>query len=485
MGVAPPNFGAAFAPLFFPGDTVSRNGTYRIANLASGQYEVAFTGGCGFGVNWAQQWFRGQPAPATADIVNVTAGRTTAGINAVLRPAGAISGTIRTPHGRPLADECVSATNLRTGASLGTLAGGSGVVYQIGNLAPGTYAVEFFSCVLGENYATQWYKGSTKPQAAVPVTVTGGHVTRGISAALETGGTISGRVTAKATGQPVRNVCVFTTSPSVPSLGVTNRAGEYRITGLNTGSYRLVFVSCNPGGPNLAGQVRQGIVHVTLGRPVTGVDAALGPGAAISGTVSGGEPAVAQPGICIDAVPVARHVVGEFATAGRGGHYTVRHLAPGRYKVFFGDPQCFTSPPGLAPQWFDHQPREGTASIVTTKAGHTTAGIDATLAPDGVISGTVTGPAPAHTRLTGVCVRAVPLAAGADPIYARTSEGSYLVAGVLPGRYLVQFQSGCGLAGYAAQWWRHASSESTATVIKVAADAATTGINASLQRASG
>jgi hypothetical protein len=49
-------------------------------------------------------------------------------------------------------------------------------------------------------------------------------------------------------------------------------------------------------------------------------------------------------------------------------------------------------------------------------------------------------------------------------------------------RYLVEFQPGCGLTGYAVQWWRNATSRRTATVITVTAGATVPGIGASLTR---
>lgn len=112
-------------------------------------------------------------------------------------------------------------------------------------------------------------------------------------------------------------------------------------------------------------------------------------------------------------------------------------------------------------------------------AASTATGVDATLASDGQISGTVTGPA--HAQLTGVCVTAAGLSAGSTPVIAVTRGGGYSIIDLTPGRYRVEFSSGCGASGYATQWWKNASSKSRATIITVPANTVKTGINAVLK----
>jgi hypothetical protein len=168
---------------------------------------------------------------------------------------------------------------------------------------------------------------------------------------------------------------------------------------------------------------------------------------------------------------------------GLTGKYTLTGLAAGTYQVYFNDPECGTGPANLAPQWYDSQPAQASAELVTVAVGSTTPGIDATLQPDGEITGTVTGSSAA--ALAGVCVTAVPTAGyaltdGVLPVVAVTKAGGYALADLLPGRYKVEFSSGCGATGYAAQWWRHATSEAAAKAITVGADQDVSGISATL-----
>jgi hypothetical protein len=86
--------------------------------------------------------------------------------------------------------------------------------------------------------------------------------------------------------------------------------------------------------------------------------------------------------------------------------------------------------------------------------------------------------------LAGICVTAVPDSANptASPSVVAVSRtgGGYRVIGLLPGRYTVEFSSGCGATGYQNQWWRDASSAATATPVNVAADHVMSGISATL-----
>jgi hypothetical protein len=105
--------------------------------------------------------------------------------------------------------------------------------------------------------------------------------------------------------------------------------------------------------------------------------------------------------------------------------------------------------------------------------------VNAVLGTDGTISGSVTGPASAP--LTGICVRAVPVSRSASTLFATSSQGTYTLAGLPPGRYRVEFRSGCGLSEFKAQWWNASRSETRATVIKVGPGKVVSNISAVMQ----
>jgi len=457
------------------GDVITgRSGVYSIANLAPDDYAMAFFGGCGIGAgNAAPQWYPRQPTDVTAGLVSAQAGVTVKSINAAVIPGGTISGNVTDSSGKQVQFSCVSALNTRTG-----LAGGNDTVafeggYTIFGLAPGRYVVEAQNCT-GGNLANARYKSL--------VSVRAGHATRNINLALPKGGSITGKITIRGTRAPARGVCVVARNadPLGTGFAATGRDGRYRMVGLRAGSYRIAVVTafgCESRGELLAPASLPGRVRVTAGRVTSGVNGSVGQGGALTGLVTG-PGGHAEPGMCIQ-VLTHRGGLASFASTARNGHYTASGLAPGRYDVFLGDPGCSDGPVGLASQWYNGAASRSSATVVTVTAGHVRADVNAVLGTDGTISGSVTGPASAP--LTGICVSAVPVSRGDSTLYATSSQGTYTLAELPPGRYRVQFQSGCGLSGFKAQWWDASGSETQATVINVGAGAVVSNISAVMQ----
>jgi hypothetical protein len=56
---------------------------------------------------------------------------------------------------------------------------------------------------------------------------------------------------------------------------------------------------------------------------------------------------------------------------------------------------------------------------------------------------------------------------------------AYQIAGVIPGRYHVEFSSGCGATGYRIQWYHGAASRAGSAPVTVTAGTTTPGIDAS------
>ncbi len=463
----------------------SHGGGYSIENLPAGQYQVSF-GTCG-GPNVADQWYTSQRGPDAADRINVPAGGVVSPINGDLRPAGIITGLLRGPASQQGTFVCLNVTSTSTGLESFeqplTLVGSD---YAVGGLAPGSYLVEFDPCG-GENLAMQWFDRAATPAGARPVRVLAGHQTGSVNAWLTTGGEITGRVVSKASGHPVAGVCAFASGISEPFFGFTSIGpkGNYRIGGLNSGTYRITFEAC--GAADLLPLISSR-VHATAGRTVAGPRVAIAsyrPGA-ISGRVRGDSPVpAAAPGVCLDAIPLAPGAVrgfGQFGTAGFNGYYKLARLVPGRYKLFFGDPACGTDPGDLVPQWYDGKPSASAATVVTVRPGRTTRPISVLLRPDGWIAGTVTGSAPAGKALGGICVRAVPVAGTAAPFLAISgkADGHYLIGPLAPGRYRVEFVANCGVTGFATQWWAGVTSSGKATPVWVRAGRTHTGINAAM-----
>jgi hypothetical protein len=453
-------------------------GRYLVSDLQPGQYQLAFAG-CAAKGDLVTQWYSGRQGFGPAAMVSAGAGHPVGGIDVVMQPGGAVSGALRSAAGRKVLGACVMVTDLNRGVRLpATMAAAFGGRYGISGLPPGAYHVTFIPGCLGINYATQWYSRKPSPVGAARVIIRAGRTTAGIDAALTVGGSISGLVISAATHAPLGNVCVFAQNVSQPDdfgFGDSNRLGHYAIFGLNSGRYVIEFLPC--GGGSLAGQVRSSLVTVVASRQTRGIDAALAAGGSIQGRVTAGSPATPGQALCVDAFGVTGGFVNS-AVTDAAGSFSIPNLPAGQYVVYVGDPACPDGPYNVVPQWYSGKRSRAFATRVTVTGGMVTSGIDATLALDGSISGSVTGPGGAP--LTGVCVAA--LGIGAAPVIAVTAGGGYTLGDLTPGRYRVEFSSGCGAAGYTTQWWKNASSAAAATIITVAADATVTGISAALRK---
>jgi hypothetical protein len=451
----------------------SSSGSYAVANLAPGDYAVAFFGGCTGPSNAAVlQWFKGQQTVNTAGLVDASAGSQVTGIDAVVKQAGAIAGTVTSTTGQNVGFNCVTAINRLTGQQSG-FQSLTGDAFTVSSLAPGTYTVVASDCQ-GDNLAQSIY-----PR---PVTVRAGATTGKIALRLPPGGVVTGRITAASNGRPVPNACVEATPVSTAAAGLgigsgalTSGSGTYRVVGLRTGGYRIeIFPNCAGPQVNLRATTLSHSVWVAQGKITARVDASLQAGGSIAGQVS--DPAAtAVPGACVEAFRLPGGLAGGGSTDAHG-KYTISGLTPGRYKVEFADPSCSDGAVGLGTQWYDNAADSGSATLITVTAGATASAINATLPADGTITGSVTGTSAA--KLSGVCVSAVALANGEPASFTVSEQGSYTLADLPPGKYRVEFQAGCGQAGVKTQWWQDAASSAAATAITVVAGATVSGIDA-------
>jgi hypothetical protein len=118
--------------------------------------------------------------------------------------------------------------------------------YAISDLPSGGYAVEFSSpAESGLNYVTQYYDGKASPEEAQAVAVAAGELTSGIDAELQEGGRVAGRVTSAATSAALEHVlvCALPSDGFESGCAFTNADGEYTISALAGGPYKLGFVA--------------------------------------------------------------------------------------------------------------------------------------------------------------------------------------------------------------------------------------------------
>jgi hypothetical protein len=332
----------------------------------------------------------------------------------------------------------------------------------------GDYTVQFSLT----GYATQYWNNTTDQQNALPIGVASGGTVTGINAALAAVGAVSGTVTSAAGGTPLAGVSVYLSagyaSPCCNPV-VTAADGTWSTTE-PAGSYFVTFTY-----PGYATQYWQDTtnaqsatpVTVTSGGVVTGINAAMSANGTIGGTVTaaaGGAPlagvsvSVSQnPGCCSNAT----------AFTGANGTWSATE-PPGTYYVTF-------SLNGYQTQYWNNTTNAQAATPVTVTSGDTVTGINAAMAVDGTISGTVTA-AGGGAPVAGVSVFVGPYAGYCCTATAVTGASGTWSATEPPGTYYVTFSRN----GYQTQYWNNTTNAQAATPVTVVSGQSTSGINAAL-----
>jgi hypothetical protein len=155
--------------------------------------------------------------------------------------------------------------------------------YTLSGLTSGSYVVGFGPPFASElNYVNQFYNDKASPSEASPVTVTEGSTMSGIDAKLGEGGRIAGKVTDASNGSALGGVfvCAFEANPEIGRCTSSNSGGEYTISGLAGGEYKVQFFRSEYVGqyyndkPSLAEATP---VSVLVGSTASGIDTALQP----------------------------------------------------------------------------------------------------------------------------------------------------------------------------------------------------------------
>lgn len=269
--------------------------------------------------------------------------------------------------------------------------GGSAVTNAAGQydiasyLGTGTYSVD----TLAEGYVDAQVDN---------VAVTAGSETTGVNILIGLSGIITGTVTDASTGAPLADVAVTAENSTGSGQGgdfaVTDSSGNYILdTNLGTGTYNITADDLT--GPYLVQSLT--LVSVTAGATTANQNFALAASAVISGVVTSTSASPIS-GIVVEATSTD-NLYSAFTTTNSQGQYTLNNnLATDSYNVSALFPTDYL--PG------------GAATLISATAGQTTSGVDFSLTPSGIISGTVTN------SNTGSPV------SGAD-VYATSASGAY------------------------------------------------------------
>jgi Carboxypeptidase regulatory-like domain len=449
-------------------------GSYTVSGLPKAEYKVAFVAS---EANYITQYYNDKSTLAAATKVPVN-GATVTGVNAELVAGGEIEGTVTDQYGDPLPETEVQVYN----ASHDLVSTGQSNLdgeYTVSGLAAGSYVVEFVPAFGDTEYAPQYYSGVYEFKEATEVSVLAGEDTNDINAKLAEAGRLEGTVTDALSKTGLEGVLVQVYDISEPDTLVapveTSSTGIYGFGGLAPGNYKVEFT------PTTAGYSTQfykdestlaaaNEVKVSSGVTSTEINAALSAGGRISGTVTSAATKDPLSEVEVSVLNSSGEYVQSVQTESNGT-YTVIGLPNGSYEVEF-----LASAGGYARQYYEKKATLAEATKVTVSSTSAASNVNAALASEGSITGTVTNAS--NKDLEGIEVLVYDSAE--EPITSADTEsdGAYKVEGLAAGKYKVQFVSASG--EYISQYYSDKAKFSEANEVTVTAGASAGPINAAM-----
>jgi hypothetical protein len=465
-------------------------GDYDLENLAGGEYRVSFYVPFESALNYLGQYYNDKPTYETATPIDVSSGATVNGIDAALQTGGQVKGTVTDAGTKaPIAgiEACAYVAGEEEYVSRCAATNASGE-YDIAALPSGSYTVEFFEPFESKlNYLPQYYNGKPTAGEANPVSVTAGVTTSGIDAALHPGGQLTGTVTDASTKAAIAQVevCGYDAAEGFGQCTKTGSKGEYDLSGLPSGNYRVEFAPNYYEESNLdylrqyyddrSALAEAEEVSVTAGATTPNINAALHQAGQISGTVTSAAKAKLS-GIEVCASEYSGEYLYRCTTTSASGEYTISGLTTGTYLV------AFTSPAGpYAPQFYSDKPSYFEAQPVSVTTGDDTSAINAVMQLGAEITGTVTD---FNTKapVGGAEVCAVLAdASSSSNCTATDAAGEYALAKLGDGEYRVEFAPEySGNTNYLTQYFDNQTAIAEANLVSLSPGGVASGINAAL-----
>jgi hypothetical protein len=369
-------------------------GYFFINGLAAGSYRLQFDS-WNLGINTLTPYWGGASSLASAPVLTVTEGQTLDIGDIVIPPGATISGRL-SPPGAPGIDHLISPKVVVYSAAGNALRETEPDYlgdYVVSGLHPGAYRLQFYdqSQLL---LVAEFWNGKSTLASADPIVVGSQEARSGIDVTLQMSPSISGTVTGLGSENVFRGIAgvgvqVMDANGNYVGLGTTDSSGQYRISGLSPGSYRVQFVYYNPNSDdhwapqwlgNVAFPADSSPVVVASGQQVTGIDAVLVAGGSIDGIVTFADDHPAATNVSVWAylenATTGNHEAAQIATTNGSGAYSVKGLRAGRYVLRFVD-NTPSSP--YAEEYWNNSLEGSSAAPIELTAAEAVVGFDATL----------------------------------------------------------------------------------------------------------
>ncbi len=212
---------------------------------------------------------------------------------------------------------------------------------------------------------------------------------------------------------------------------------------------------------------------VTAGGEVTGIDAELGEGFTLTGTVTEELTGNVAKGACVTVYNVGGSKV-DSDNANGSGVFVIKGLDPQEYEMRISD--CSSGQPRWKKEWWQDSNGRGGALAVDLSTGGPAGGYNVVVTPIGDIKGKVIKQG-GGGALRGVKVRAYQ---GQDVVKSiKTSgNGKYRLNNIQTGTYDIKFTK----SGYKAEWYKNVTVRASAKDVTVNRGAVKSKVNAWMQK---
>ncbi len=448
-------------------------GNYVVSDIPTGQHKVQFYASS---QGYLTEWYNDKPDSSSADPIAVTAPNDVSGINAQLIKGGSISGNVANTSGEPIMGVAVSVYNT-AGVYVFSSSTDAAGNYVVSPIPSGEYKVHFREYYQG--YLFEWYDDKPDFDSADPIAVTAPNEASNVNAQLTRGGSISGNVTDQ-DGNPLEDIYVYVydaTNDSYISYSYTDAAGNYVLSAIPTGNYKVQFYGDSQGyliewHNDKPDSDSADPIAVTAPNDVSGINAQLTMGGSISGNVTDqdGNP-IENVEINVYNATTDGYISSSYTDA--AGDYVVSGIPSGQHKV-----QFHGSNVGYLIEWHNDKPDSDSADPITVTAPEDVSGINAQLAMGGNISGNVVSTF--GEPLQGVCVRVHLSVYNIIPSAYTDADGNYVVRGIPSGVCKVEFLDYSN--GYLSEWYSDKANLDAADAIEVVAPETVSGVNAELAK---